>query len=149
MKEVDPNNEFAELVCKLEDVPDFLAAADVVVLSCALNSETEGLVDSDFLKAMKNDAVLVNIGRGALIDDTALLAALDEGEIDYAVLDVFQTEPLPKESGFWSHEKVQVSPHTSYAGSKTAERYDRMFMENLKRYVTGDEVLNLVDPRSF
>ncbi len=143
------DNEFAEIVCKLNDVPDFLAAADVVVLSCALNSETEGLVDSDFLKAMKKDAVLVNIGRGALIDDTALLAALDEGEIDYAVLDVFQTEPLPTESRFWSHEKVQVSPHASYAGSETAARYDRMFVENLKRYVAGDEVLNLVDPGSF
>jgi phosphoglycerate dehydrogenase-like enzyme len=143
------DNEFADRVCKLADVPDFLDQADVVVLSCSLNSATEGLVDSAFLKAMKNNAVLVNIGRGALIDDAALLAALDESEIDYAVLDVFQTEPLPTESRFWSHEKVQVTPHSSYAGSKTTERYDRMFVENLKRYVAGDEVFNLVDPGSF
>ena len=119
-------NEFTDQICTLDALPDLIPQADVIVLSCPLNLETEGLVDSKFLKSMKNDAMLVNIGRGGLVDETALVNALDNDELDFAILDVFQTEPLPEDSPIWRNSKIQVTPHASFLGSKTPERYDEI-----------------------
>jgi phosphoglycerate dehydrogenase-like enzyme len=137
-------SEYARHVGTLDELGERIPDADVIVLSCSLNETTAGMVDDEFLRQMKSDAVLVNIGRGALVSEPALVAALDAGQVDYAILDVFETEPLPDDSIFWSHEKVQVSAHTSFLGSKTSERYDAMFFNNLQRYVTGLPVRNRV-----
>jgi phosphoglycerate dehydrogenase-like enzyme len=142
-------DEYADQVGALAEVPDLLPRADVVVLACALNEETRGLADAVFFSQMKLDALLVNIGRGDLVDEAALLAALDKGELDYAILDVFQTEPLPEDSPIWDHGRIQVTPHSSNRGELTGTRFDELFVANLGRYLAGEPVTNRVLPGTF
>ena len=129
----------------LEDLPALLPRADVIVLACSLNDETRGLADAAFFSHVKPDAVLVNIARGGLVDDAALLACLDEGRLDTAVLDVFATEPLDTESPYWSHPRVRVTAHTSWAGQGTVPRGDELFLGNLVHYVRGEPLETEVD----
>ncbi len=127
------------------DLPAYLAEGDVVVLCCPHTAETDRLVDRDFLAAMKRDAILVNVARGGVIDDEALLAALDEGKLQAAVLDVFDPEPLPRNSRYWDHPRVRLTAHSSFAGEATAERGDALFLANLARYLAGEPLINEVD----
>ena len=129
-----------------EDLPEYLGRADVIVLACPLNDATRGMVDAEFLSAVKPGAVLVNIARGGLIDEPALIAALDAGQISTAILDVFQTEPLPEGDPLWSHPQVRLTPHTSFAGDGVQGRWDRLFLDNIARYVRGEPLDRLVDP---
>ena len=124
----------------LGQLPD----ADVVVLSCPLTDETRDLVDAEFVGAMKEGSVLVNIGRGGLIVDDALLSGLAENKPAHAVLDVFRIEPLPAEDPYWGHEQVRLTAHSSNAGNGTAPRGDQLFLDNLKRYLAGETLLNEV-----
>jgi phosphoglycerate dehydrogenase-like enzyme len=110
---------------------------DVVVLAAPATPETHHLVDEQFLGAMREGSVLVNIGRGALIDETALLAALDRGVPETAVLDVFETEPLPDDSPFWTHPRVVMTPHASAGGVGRHDRNADLFIENLANYRAG------------
>ena len=128
----------------------YLAATqrtDVVVLSLPLNANTANMVDAAFLAAMKPGSVLVNVGRGGLVDEAALLAALDAGKPEHAILDVFQTEPLPAESRFWSHPRVTATPHASPMGSGLQARSDALFVDNLTRYLAGEPLLNEVSAK--
>lgn len=142
-------HEYADLLVGLEHVNQHLPEADVVVLSCPLNDQTKQLVNADFLSRFKPDAVLVNIGRGPLVDEDALMVALDDGQLDYAILDVFQNEPLPDDSVFWEHDRVQMTPHSSHRGSRTDERFELLFTDNLNAYLQGKPVRNQVMPGSF
>lgn len=135
----------AQHIITYDEVRSALPHQDVVVLSCALTDDTRDMIDTNFLAAMKPDAVLVNIGRGDLIDEDALLATLDAGDIDYAVLDVFREEPLPENSRFWSHPRVLVTPHSSNRGLGTNERGDVLFLANLERLLNGKSLINEVD----
>ena len=92
------------------------------------------------------DAILVNVARGGLIDDAALIAALDNGRLSTAVLDVFHQEPLPQDDPLWSHPKVRVTSHTSFAGSGVRARWDQLFLETIARYVQGQPLAQEVDP---
>ena len=134
----------ADRLVSPDDLHESLPDADVVVLACALNDETRGIADSAFFTAMKRDAVLVNIARGGLVDEDALLRALDGNVLDAAVLDVFETEPLPLDHPFWSHPRVYVTPHASNRGLGTQARGDELFLDNLDRFLTGRELRNLV-----
>jgi phosphoglycerate dehydrogenase-like enzyme len=130
----------------MADLPRFLPEADVVVLACALNDETRRFANAEFFRQCKEGAILVNVARGALIDDAALIAALDGGRLDAAVLDVFDPEPLPADDPFWTHPKIRVTAHTSFAGEGTAARGDELFLDNIARYSRGEPLLNEVDP---
>lgn len=134
----------ADAVDTLDNVSTYLPDADVIVLACALNEETHGLVNGNFLSQVKTDAVLVNIARGGLVDEAALLAALDTDALDAAILDVFETEPLPDDHPFWSHERVLVTPHASNRGLGTLDRGDALFLDNLDRFLSGQPLRNLV-----
>jgi phosphoglycerate dehydrogenase-like enzyme len=123
-----------------------LADADVVVLSIPLMPTTENVVDAKFLNAMKAGSVLVNVGRGGLVDEDALLASLERGKPEHAILDVFKTEPLPKESAFWAHPRVTLTGHASAIGSGLEARTDALFVENLSRYLKGEKLLNEASP---
>jgi phosphoglycerate dehydrogenase-like enzyme len=138
--------DLADQVIALKDIGGELPQADVVVLACALNDETRSMCDKAFFKAMKPGAILINIGRGGLVDEDALRAGLDRDQPAHAVLDVFQTEPLPADSWFWDHPKVRVSAHTSNSGDGNLGRGDELFLENLRRYLAGDALLNEATP---
>lgn len=133
----------------LADLPAFLPHADVAVLACPLNEATRGLANRAFFDAIKPGAVLVNIARGGLIDDAAMIEALDAGRLDAAVLDVFQTEPLPADNPLWSHPKIRLTSHTSFSGSGVRARWDQLFLDNLPRFVRGEALLNEVDPKDL
>jgi phosphoglycerate dehydrogenase-like enzyme len=135
----------ADRVCSLADLPGLLPDADVVVLCAPLNAATRRLADARFLAAMKPRSVLVNVGRGDLVDEAALLVALDLGIPEHVVLDVFQTEPLPDDSRLWSHPSVSVTPHTSGITGGQALRNQVLFLDNLGRFVAGETPINIVD----
>ena len=138
--------ELADRVIGLPQLGSTLGDADVIVLACALNDETRGMCDAEFFKALKPGAVLINIGRGGLVDEDALKAGLDRDQPAHAVLDVFQTEPLPGDSWIWGHPKVRVSAHTSNSGDGNLARGDELFLENLRRYLAKEPLLNEADP---
>jgi phosphoglycerate dehydrogenase-like enzyme len=135
----------ADQVIAQSGIPEVLPQADVVVLACALNDETRNLCDDAFFRAMKPGAILINIGRGGLVDEDALKAGLDRDQPAHAVLDVFQTEPLPADSWFWDHPKVRVTAHTSNSGDGNLGRGDELFLENLRRYLAQQPLLNEAD----
>jgi phosphoglycerate dehydrogenase-like enzyme len=132
----------ADRVVSQAEMASVLPEADVVVLACGLTDETRGMADAAFFKALKPGAILINIGRGGLVDEDALRAGLDRDQPAHAVLDVFATEPLPAHSWFWDHPKVRVSAHTSWSGDGNGPRGDELFLENLRRYVAGKPLLN-------
>lgn len=136
--------DLADTVCTLADLPRRLPEADVVVLACALNEETRDLADAAFFAAMKPGSILVNIGRGGLLDEDALRTALDQDRPAHAVLDVFRTEPLAADSWMWDHPKVRVTPHASNRGELTGARGETLFLENLARYLRGEPLLNVM-----
>jgi phosphoglycerate dehydrogenase-like enzyme len=122
-----------------------LARADIVVLAAPLTSETRGMVGGAFLAAMKDGSLLVNVARGALVDESALLSALDAGCPEAAVLDVFAEEPLPSDHPFWAHPRVVVSPHNAAGGAGRHDRLSAIFLDNLGRYVRGERLSNELD----
>lgn len=136
------DDELADATATQADLPRLLPDADVVVLAPALTDETRGMADAAFFAAMKPGSILINIGRGALVDEDALRASLDADKPAHAVLDVFQTEPLPQDHWIWDHPKIRVSGHTSNSGDGNARRGDELFVENLRRYLAGLPLLN-------
>jgi len=127
-------------------LPYLLSESDYVVLAVPLTQETRHLIGSDELRAMKPTAVLINISRGAVVDEVSLVQALKEGWIAGAGLDVFEREPLPEDSGLWGMENVILSPHVSGGTEHYWRRAVPIFCENLRRYLDGRPLLNLVDP---
>ena len=120
-----------------------LGRADIIVTLLPKTPETENLLNGETLSWTKRGAVIINPGRGALIDDAALLAALDAGQIAAATLDVFRTEPLPRAHPFWNNPKITVTPHI--AADTRAEGAARVLVENIRRSLSGEPLLHLVD----
>ena len=122
-----------------------LKECDFVVLATPLTEETRGLVGAKQFAAMQAGAFFVDVSRGGVADHEALLAALDEGHLGGAGLDVFSEEPLPADSPLWEAPNVIVSPHVAGLSPHYAERAFELFKENLGRYLEGEELLNRVD----
>jgi phosphoglycerate dehydrogenase-like enzyme len=135
----------AELLTS-EHVLDAVPRADIVVLAAPGTDSTRHLVDDRFLAAMRPGSVLVNVARGSLVDEAALLRALGRGVPEVAILDVFDTEPLPPDSPFWGHPRVVVTPHSSSGGAGRLARAVDLFVDNLGRYARGDPLLHEADP---
>ena len=127
---------------------DALGDADVIVLSAPHTNETGGLIGAAELALMKRDAVLVNVSRGRLVNESALAAALRAGHIAAAALDVFEREPLPAESPLWGLPNVLITPHTSGFRPDHWDVMTALFAENIRRYDQGRELLNVVDKRA-
>lgn len=132
----------------LDRLDELVAAADWLVLAPPLTPETRGMIDGRRLALMKPSAVLINIGRGALVDEPALIASLESGRIMGAALDVFEQEPLPAESPLWAMPQVIVTPHVSGLGPRYWERAMALFERNLEAYVAGRPLVNVVDKRA-
>jgi len=115
-----------------------LAEADVVVLACPITEETRGLANAGFFAGMQPGSIFVNVARGGLVDEGALLAGLERGRPAYAVLDVASAEPLPPENPLWRHDRVRITAHSAFAGSGTPGRSDLLFLDNLRRYGAGE-----------
>ena len=122
-----------------------LAESDYVVLALPVTSATKNLINAERLAQMKTDARLINVGRGPLVDESALIQALREGKIAGAALDVFVEEPLPSDSPLWDLEHVLITPHTA---SNSEKQWDRQYMlvaANLRRYLNHEPLLSVVD----
>ena len=128
------------------DLPYLLEQSDFVVLATPLTEETRHLIGTAELQTMKSSAVLINIARGPVVDQDALIAALKSGEIAGAGLDVFEQEPLPEDSELWDMENVIMSPHISGGTEIYNQRATGIFRDNLKRYIAGERLNNLADP---
>jgi phosphoglycerate dehydrogenase-like enzyme len=138
-------DEFADEVWGTDRLDDMLREADYLLVSCALTDETRGIIGARELGLMKPNAVVVNVARGAVIDEEALIEALRDGAIAGAGLDVAEEEPLPDESPLWSMENAIITPHCSGASPKTHGRLMDLIAENLRRYAAGELLLNAVD----
>lgn len=132
----------------MERLDDLLAESEWVVLAAPLTDETRGLIGVRRLERMRRDAVLVNLGRGALVDEGALVDALRARRIAGAALDVFEREPLPPDSPLWGMRDVILTPHVSGLGPRYWERAADLFAENLKRWLADRPLLNVVDKRA-
>ena len=139
----------ADVIAPMASLPELLPTADVVVLCAPLNDATRHMADAAFFAAMKRGSVLVNVGRGALVDEPALLAALERGVPAHAVLDVFETEPPPPESPFWAHPRVSLTAHHSGVTGAQDDRNRELFLDNLGRWVSGRPLLNEIDPKDL
>ncbi len=121
---------------------ELLALADLLVLALPLSEETHHVIDARALALMKPDAILVNVGRGALVDEAALAASLAAGRLGGAGLDVFEQEPLPDESPLWRLPGVIVTPHSSGTNPGNYERASELFLENAALYARGESLRN-------
>jgi phosphoglycerate dehydrogenase-like enzyme len=139
-----------ERVFKPDELHEMLAEIDVLVCAAPLTPETHHMISDAQFKAMKPDALVINVGRGPVIDEAALVRALENKEIAGAALDVFEQEPLPKSSPLWDMENVLISPHCTDRTQDPdwLELSMRFFVENFGRYEKGEALENLVDKKA-
>lgn len=128
---------------------EMLARCDAVVVSAPATPETEYLIDRAAFAAMKPGCVVVNVARGSLMDEDALIEAIASGQVAGAALDVFETEPLPKESPLWETPGVLISAHSSVSVDRYVDDVFDLFEDNLKRYVAGESLENQVDMKTL
>jgi len=129
----------------LTDLPKLASGSDVLVIAAPQTAETTGAVDRTVLERLPLHAVVVNVSRGSLLDETALLELLERRRLRGAALDVFGTEPLPEGHAFWRHPRVLVSPHVSAVTTAFWDRETALIVENIKRYLEGAPLTNVVD----
>ena len=136
---------FVDQMVSLHQLLDVIPLADLVVLTAPFTSETYHIINKKALAAMKSTAYLINIGRGELVDESALLPALQSRTIAGAGLDVFEQEPLPQDSLFWELDNLLITSHYAGATPHYHERATAVFTDNLKRYAANQPLLNVVD----
>lgn len=141
----DPEVRIPEKVYAADDLHTMLAECDHVVLLLPLTPVTRGVMDAAAFARMKPSAYFYNYGRGALVDEAALIEVLQTGHIAGAGLDVFAQEPLPEDSPLWEMPNVIISPHIGGLSENYYDRAAQLFAENLRRYVQGQPLLNVVD----
>ncbi|HJX67106.1 MAG TPA: D-2-hydroxyacid dehydrogenase [Candidatus Limnocylindrales bacterium] len=134
-----------EMLGDLQAMPELLAVSDFVVLALPLTGETEALIDDEALASFKPGGWLINVARGALVDEMAMLRALRGGRIGGAVLDTFREEPLPETSPFYRLSNCIVTPHTSWSSAAVLGRTFDVFCDNLRRYRASQPLAYLVD----
>jgi phosphoglycerate dehydrogenase-like enzyme len=129
-----------------DKLSELMEQSDFVVLALPLTPVTESLVDAELLGRAKPGSWLINVARGALVDDRALVRALREGPLGGAVLDAFREEPLPADSPYYELPNVIVTPHTSWSSGRVLDRSIELFCRNLEHFRRGEPLENLVDP---
>ncbi len=148
--ELASNDPILDKAFRLDDLHSMLAECDVVVLAAPATPETFHIIGEAELRSMKKSAILINVGRGTLVDQPQLVRALQEGWIAAAALDVFEKEPLPEGHPLWSMENVLLSPHctdrTKYPD--WLELTTQQFVENFERYLKGEPLQHVVDKKA-
>jgi phosphoglycerate dehydrogenase-like enzyme len=137
--------EHIEQVFSSSQIDELLSQSDYVILAAPLTPATRSLMNAARFAKMKPDACLINVSRGALVDEAALAQALREKKIGGAALDVFAQEPLPPDSPLWDLENLIITPHTAALTEKLWERHYKLFSENLRRYIAQQPLLAVVD----
>jgi phosphoglycerate dehydrogenase-like enzyme len=127
-----------------DDLPRLLDWADAVVTCVPLTDDTRGLLDADAFAAMRPGAWFINVGRGEVVDEGALVDALERGHLGGAALDVFTVEPLPDDSPLWTMPNVIITPHSSGITFRSYRRSIDLYLDNLDRYTRGDTLRNVV-----
>lgn len=141
--------EGVERLVSPDALSEVVAEVDAIVVTLPGTAQTRHLIGDDVLRAVRPGVIVTNVGRGSVIDEAALLRALDDGRVGFAGLDVFEEEPLPEDSPLWSHPRVLVSPHTAALSSREEERIARRFAENATRLLDGRELRAVVDTVEF
>lgn len=141
----DPEGTLPDRIYPSEATRSMIAECDFVVITLPLTERTHYLFDEELFKTMKPTAFLVNIGRGAIVNEAALVRALKKGWLAGAGLDVYEAEPLPDDSPLWAMDTVIMTPHVSGFTPHYDERATDIFAENLRRYLVGEPLLNLVN----
>jgi glyoxylate/hydroxypyruvate reductase len=128
-----------------EQLPQALGELDVLVIACPLTEQTRGMIGAGEIARLRDDAIVVNVGRGPVIDEPALIDALTAGRLAGACLDVFADEPLPSESPLWDLDNVIVSPHSASTLAEENATLTELFIDNLGRYLDGRPLRNRYD----
>ena len=142
----DPHGDYFTRLYPPQAIHSVLKASDFVVICLPLTDDTYNLISSREFEAMKPSAYLVALGRGGQVDEDALLHALREKHIAGAVLDVFNTEPLPQESPLWGAPNLVITPHIAGDTGRYPDLIAELFSENLRRYLADEDLLNVYDP---
>ncbi len=137
--------DFVESLWSMDRLNRLLEISDVVLISCPLWSESRHLINRETLAQMKPTAYLVNIARGGIVEENALLEALQSGQIAGAGIDVCETEPLPAESPLWDAPNLILTPHFAGFSAHRLRRLTKLFCENLRRYQSSERLVNEVD----
>jgi glyoxylate/hydroxypyruvate reductase A len=140
---VDPASLHVDELYPQSGLPMVLSRCDFLVLICPHTPETEGMIGERELALLPKGAVLINIARGAMVDEDALIASLRNGHLGGAALDVAQTEPLPTDSPLWAMENVLITPHSASTVTQENHRLTDLFCENLRRFAEGLPLVNL------
>jgi phosphoglycerate dehydrogenase-like enzyme len=149
-RHVPPKNDrdpFADQVYGPDQLTEMLSRCDYVVVAAPLNAETQGIIGEAEFAAMKPSAVIINVGRGPVIDERAMIKALSERKIKGAALDVFDEEPLPKGHPFYQLENVLLSPHCADHTPDWLDNAMRFFIAQFERFLRGEPLLNVVDKK--
>lgn len=140
-------HETFDYVLGAADKLELAARCDAIVVALPHTPQTERFVDRVFLESMKPEAILINVSRGSVLDEGALLQVLTQGHLRSVHLDVFEQEPLPESHPFWEIERVHITPHNSWVSEMRNDRRLALILENLKRLAVSDPLLNVVDVR--
>jgi phosphoglycerate dehydrogenase-like enzyme len=138
----DAMGEWPARLFATEQLPVALAEADFIILTIPLTPHTRHLLNARSLTAARPGAVIINVGRGGLIDPPALITGLDNGRLAHAYLDVFEPEPLPADSPFWTHPRITVTPHMSGVMPNAGDLQADLLRQNLRHYQAGEPLLN-------
>jgi phosphoglycerate dehydrogenase-like enzyme len=141
----DPKADIPRRLYPGKALRSLMKECDYVIVTVPLTPETRGMIGANQLSAMKPNAVLIDVSRGGVIDQEALVRALEKGQLAAAGLDVFAEEPLPADSPLWHLPNVLISPHIAGLSPHYLERAFTLFKENLARYIAGKELLNKID----
>ena len=141
-----PPPEWVDEVHGPERLTELAGRADAMVVSLPMTEQTAGLVDRATIERLPATCIFVNVGRGGVVDEPALVDALRDRRIAGAVLDVFATEPLPADSPLWTLPNVLVTPHAAALSARENERITELFTDNLRRYLDGEPLRNVVEP---
>ena len=143
------SSDLVDRMIQPDRLSDVLPDADAVLMSLPLTAATENLADAAFFDRMKPGSLFLNVGRGGLVDEAALLTALDAGKPAHASLDVVREEPLSADSPIWTHPNITLTGHISANTMQSKQRTDQIFLQNVQRFLAGEPLINLVESEAF